>query len=1149
MATFISDNQKFHIFSKSPVRANMELFQATNKSGHTVISEEVRTDDIPWFINVPDVNNPPSYVKDPRKNDIIFQGKFNSLGTAVLCKKWDGEKWVDGPNLKDDPILKNKNDDDVIQVHFENNIEYVSDTNNAGTTSDKQAAFVLKANGEMLTHFVSPTDKIYNGIPSNGYGLYLFLDSQLQSETDSNDNGYIANSYAGIIQFNKARSEAASKFKVITFEYIGGYLSKSLDKLEDDLKDYIDEEIKEHNEEFVAHKNNQNSEKHLSQSEVDSLTALTSADKISGIETATQYDYQAETDLDKALSSQISTPNASDETFKNVTVTLHLRDKVLQQSTMPVTSKAIYNHVHKQSVDIEKASNNVTVEEVTTNENERRKYTIAVDGYTTSETDNIVDDIYEKIQATADDINKNVVEHTSNNGIHITDTERVSWNNNEVVLQKHLNDQNSHISDIERELLKNSAGDLQKHIDDTNSHVSEADRALWNSGGNMSMSGDKFIQANKSNNTWKLSLNNSDIIYPHVSDNKNGDKKVPTVNAVTTFVNDSLNEHIEKITDKLVSSPDYKFEYINNISTSGINYTGLIINNQSASGLNSIFKKLTIKEVQPVSVSKLYAHVYRSATRDITSGLLEDKEYILTLEADLSTPGRVILDFKNKLVISNKFYYGIKFTETSSFNDAEYVLQYNYFANDNYVGSNGGITYPSLITNEVQTGTVLADITYRIPCIMEFRDYTIPTSDAVLEKVYGEVSLDNYDEENTNYSKIYGFIIDENVKGYITNIKVKCIDWENDSTKTATYLKILDETNNAIGRSINTQIHGMNKELSFDFSNIELKKDNSYKAVFETEEFTPVSACVRVNYEGERYYTSAALNTPVFDTGYNIILTNGLRSHAIVKFTFEGAAGDVGPMSYNTSKAHVTDRVKHIFPDGYIHDDTKYNNTSLVVSSLGYGFMWKPEKSAHISSIDMVLHCSNGIFYYNPGNLENTILNAQSPVDVCLKVTDTANNKVIGTSKLIQIEPGEKNKRQSVITVPFETGEYVPCVKNKTYLITFHSSAAQETPDVALPIYPSIYEDELPPASDDYTIKKIIKDSNKTTHYTGSDITNETHNSESTNNTPAWPIHLEKLCVKVTTYRYTHPELEHIANAIGDIWEYLATIRNYISQS
>lgn len=479
MATFISDNQKFHIFSKSPVRANMELFQATNKSGHTVISDEVRTDDIPWFINVPDVNNPPSYVKDPRKNDIIFQGKFNSLSTAAVCKRWDGEKWVDGPNLKENPILKNENDDDVIQVHFENDIEYVSDTNNAGTTSDKQAAFVLKTNGEMLTHFVSPTDKIYNGIPSNGYGLYLFLDNQLQSETDSNDSGYIANSYAGIIQFNNARSESASKFKVITFEYIGGYLNKSLDKIEDDLKDYIDEEIKEHNKEFIAHKNNENAEKHLSQSEVDGLNTLTSANKISGIETATQYDYQAEADLSKALSAEITTPNASDSTFKNVTIKLHLRDKVLQQSTMPVTSKAIYNHVHKQSVNIEKASDNVTVEEVTTNENERRKYTIAVDGYTTSETDNIVDDIHEKIQTTADDINKNVAEHTSNNGIHITDTERVSWNNNEVVLQKHLNDQNLHISDEDREKWA-TKDELSSHTSDTDIHITADERSKWN---------------------------------------------------------------------------------------------------------------------------------------------------------------------------------------------------------------------------------------------------------------------------------------------------------------------------------------------------------------------------------------------------------------------------------------------------------------------------------------------------------------------------------------------------------------------------------------------------------------------------------------------------------------------------------------------
>lgn len=1115
MATFISDNQKFHIFSKSPVRANMELFQATNKSGHTVISEEVRTDDIPWFINVPDVNNPPSYVKDPRKNDIIFQGKFNSLGTAVLCKKWDGEKWVDGPNLKDDPILKNKNDDDVIQVHFENNIEYVSDTNNAGTTSDKQAAFVLKANGEMLTHFVSPTDKIYNGIPSNGYGLYLFLDSQLQSETDSNDSGYIANSYAGVIQFNKARSEAASKFKVITFEYIGGYLSKSLDKLEDDLKDYIDEEIKEHNEEFIAHKNNQNSEKHLSQSEVDSLTALTSADKISGIETATQYDYQAETDLDKALSSQISTPNASDETFKNVTVTLHLRDKVLQQSTMPVTSKAIYNHVHKQSVNIEKASDNVTVEEVTTNENERRKYTIAVDGYTTSETDNIVDDIYEKIQATADDINKNVVEHTSNNGIHITDTERTSWNNNEVVLQKHLNDQNS--------------------------HVSEADRILWNKGGNTNITGDNFIISEKTDASWSLTLDKSLF-----------ENKVEALPSVYTGNNEAYINC-------------YGFEYTS--PSENIIFDKIEI--KFAKNLDTL-TKLTIGGAPEISAGEVENNICKITVAKVKTPTDAEIE-IATSDYNTNISNEVDLShfkFSKNIILEKGWNYRFYFYDKNDNLFAAPVIvntlpigdsllprnsvanrwlseRYDYWGAYNFKHNGLGIVANGLavkLINDVQKHVNTQDI----HITSEEREKW----DAASRDVYKDFIVNNFEEENNNYGDTYGFIIDNNVIGTLRNIKVKCVDY---NKVTTTYLKILDENNIIVGCSEENQIHGADKELSFNFNKVTLEKDKSYKAIFSSSktltQLDATAGCLRVNYEGDTSFTATSLYTPILNSNLEVISSpqTGLKSYAIVEFSYTTSAADLSNIVYEGHKTHVDDRVKHIFSDDYIHDDTEYNNTPLAVSSLGYGFMWKPEKSAHISSIDMVLHCSNGIFYYNPGNLENTILNAQSPVDVCLKVTDTANNKVIGTSKLIQIEPGEKNKRQSVITVPFETGEYVPCVKNKTYLITFHSSAAQETPDVALPIYPSIYEDELPPASDDYTIKKIIKDSNKTTHYTGSDITNETHNSS--NQTPMWPIHLEKLCVKVTTYRYTHPELELIADAIGDIWEYLATIRNYISQS
>ena len=868
MATFISDNQKFHIFSKSPVRANMELFQATNKSGHTVISDEVRTDDIPWFINVPDVNNPPSYVKDPRKNDIIFQGKFNSLSTAVVCKKWDGEKWVDGPNLKENPILKNENDDDAIQVHFESDIDYVSDTNNAGTTSDKQAAFVLKANGEMLTHFVSPTDKIYNGIPSNGYGLYLFLDSQLQSETDSNDNGYIANSYAGIIQFNKARSEGASKFKVITFEYIGGYLNKSLNKIEEDLEEYIDEEIKEHNEEFIAHKNNQNSEKHLSQSEVDSLTALTSASKISGIETATQYDYQAETDLAKALGVE-TTSNTSDNTFKNVTITLHLRDKVLQQSTMPVTSKAIYNHVHKQSVNIEKASDNVTVKEVTTNENERRKYTIAVDGYTTSETDNIVDDIYEKIQATADDINKNVVEHTSNNGIHITDTERTSWNNNEVVLQKHLNDQNS--------------------------HVSEADRILWNSGGNMSVSGDDFIIPTRKDDTWEMALNHSATISTSADLDDDDNKKVPTVNAVKTYVDNIIDIKAEKNSDIIWNLNDLLVSCINDTDESGVKWVQELLraNARANSSLITIID---------------YETVYN--TSDLTEATERWIEEAITTNASLSTQ----LAFRQDSFTTNQlfrlFFYNLdhKFGKIYGSDDSvskKYMkrgLTFKYLAKAegnpvlNYPNEGFGKPRFKYITLRYRAKTIDGSdkeneiLWTHIPTIENTVNSSSTADTFQMAKAWDIIDSEEYSTPDNNISSIiketiseepsnwdieisftdsatnvYDFSCNSPFSGILTEVRLHCAPAGKTETTVSTYLEIR-QGDKILARSTNSQQHGRENILRFNFDNVLINYNERYGFyIVNADGSNASSSCLALKKKAE---VPEVANLDVMVTGY-----------------------------------------------------------------------------------------------------------------------------------------------------------------------------------------------------------------------------------------------------------------------------------------
>ena len=306
------------------------------------------------------------------------------------------------------------------------------------------------------------------------------------------------------------------------------------------------------------------------------------------------------------------------------------------------------------------------------------------------------------------------------------------------------------------DLITNLSSDISSHTENTEIHVSEEDRELWNKGGNMDITGDNFITPEKTDAGWSLSLNNSTVVGASIASNVDGNKKVPTVNAVTTRVNDAITLHernknhlgfdqisfalsgghlANKISNELKESSKYSFEYVENISASGINHAGLIINNKSSKGLNAIFRKLTIKKVQPINVSKLYAHIYKTSQRDITSGLLENGEYILTLEADITTPGEITLNFGNELIISKEYYYGIKFTESETVTSAEFVLNYDNFANVNYNPSASDPSYPSLITNKVVTDTVIEDITYNIPCIMEFEDYEIPTSNAVINYV------------------------------------------------------------------------------------------------------------------------------------------------------------------------------------------------------------------------------------------------------------------------------------------------------------------------------------------------------------------------------------------------------------------------------
>lgn len=233
MATFINENQKLHIFSKSPVLGPDKngvvpgFNYSVNKSGHTITLNEVRSSDIPLFINVGSEGNIAKYVKNPAHNDIVY---WNSLkaGSAVL-KRWNAKtnRWEDYTNeFNQSVFLKNKDDKEVVKIHRKKAVISITADNNAGAGSNNWSVFVNGDNGNRLTHFIAPTDKLQDGLPSLGYAPIVYINGEATDES-TEDAGYIANTYAGIIQFNKERTDL-NLITVTAYEYKGDYLDKSL---------------------------------------------------------------------------------------------------------------------------------------------------------------------------------------------------------------------------------------------------------------------------------------------------------------------------------------------------------------------------------------------------------------------------------------------------------------------------------------------------------------------------------------------------------------------------------------------------------------------------------------------------------------------------------------------------------------------------------------------------------------------------------------------------------------------------------------------------------------------------------------------------------------------------------------------------------
>ena len=231
---FLTKNEKFHVFSKSPITPTMGLGQAVNKSGHTTTTSDVWSQDIPWFFSADDQATALVTGKDAKYNDLVLIGSavYKRNETEYSEDAAFDELW-ESFNLEDGTKLYNSIDKTPVLVYHKGvPVSFLTPDNNAKQASNYAGRIFI--NNKVVDQFVVSTDKISGGVPSTGYGISVYKSGEPLSEGETEKN-FIANSYAGIIQFN-TKVGPSTEYTADVFEYIGEKLGTSIENIKRDIE-------------------------------------------------------------------------------------------------------------------------------------------------------------------------------------------------------------------------------------------------------------------------------------------------------------------------------------------------------------------------------------------------------------------------------------------------------------------------------------------------------------------------------------------------------------------------------------------------------------------------------------------------------------------------------------------------------------------------------------------------------------------------------------------------------------------------------------------------------------------------------------------------------------------------------------------------
>lgn len=248
----------YHTFSKTPVDSNTssaaaQLGNAINKSGHTVQSNEIWTESIPFFgLAATTTAIHTKFSATAKVNDLVkdSDGKIwqrNSTAysqSATFDNLWSEKtksitsftKGTDGKYtfteadgaLVDGSYLLNSEGVPTVKYYEKRLLTRLTADNNANTNSDNKASR-LQIAGKWIDQFIGVTDIYLNGSAAVSYAPVLRKTESSSPMQSGPGKAYMDYCATGLILWE---SSAAGTEVIDCFEYVGAKLNSTVAKLE-----------------------------------------------------------------------------------------------------------------------------------------------------------------------------------------------------------------------------------------------------------------------------------------------------------------------------------------------------------------------------------------------------------------------------------------------------------------------------------------------------------------------------------------------------------------------------------------------------------------------------------------------------------------------------------------------------------------------------------------------------------------------------------------------------------------------------------------------------------------------------------------------------------------------------------------------------